>query len=89
MRAVRVWKLDVEYPEGSQEPGWEPEGWAIPEGFGSFDGDDLEFRWPAERLFLSRSGANQRARLLRGYGAKVTLVPSLPLEWPAGAEGQP
>lgn len=88
-RLVRVYRLDITYPEGSQELGWEPPGWTVTGPNGYFDEDDPEFRWPAEHLFLSRSGANKRAALLRGYGATVTLVPSLPLEWPAGAEARP
>jgi hypothetical protein len=83
---TRIYRLDIEYPEGSQEWGWEPEDYdgEIP---GSYE--TAPFRWPAERLYLSRSGASQRAKLLRGWGAKVTVLPSLPVEWPAGAEGEP
>lgn len=85
-RPVHVFRLDVTYPEGSRGPGWEPPGWVDYVVTNGPDGgalENAEFRWPAERMFLSRSGANQRAKLLRGYGAKVTLVPSLPVEWPA------
>lgn len=80
-RQIRVHKLDIEYPEGSLGLGWEPAGWER-DDFGS-----REFRWPQERLFLSASGARQRANLLRGYGAKVEILPSLPVEWPEPADG--
>jgi hypothetical protein len=95
-----VYRLAIEYPAGSQAPGWEPAGWN-PDSFdqGSdpdlplFCGpyDDLDdcypFRWPRERVYLSRSGAARRARALRKYGAVVTVVQSLPVEWPTPADG--
>ena len=89
-RPVRVYRLDITYPEGSRRPGWEPEGWE-PGDYQITTGDDAgswergEFRWPAERSYLSPAGAEHRAGLLRKWGAKVTVVPSLPVQWPAQA----
>lgn len=89
MSAVRVYRLDVTYPAGSDEPGWEPAGWE-PGGYQIDDAGSWEtgeFRWPRERVYLSRKGADYKAGLLRGYGAQVTVVPSLPVEWPAASGG--
>lgn len=77
-KPVRVWRLDVTYPEGSDAPDWEPANW-IP----TYDPEDRGFEWPRLRLYLSRSGAESRAKLLRGYGATVTVVGSEPVEWTA------
>lgn len=87
MRAVRVFKLDVTYPPGSLDLGWEPEGWAgvdyqVAHGDDAGSWETTVFQWPAERHFLSASGAETRAALLRGWGADVTVRPSLPVQWP-------
>lgn len=37
---------------------------------------------PARRHFMSRSGAEDRARLLRSWGATVTIERSEPVTWP-------
>lgn len=74
-----VYRLDIVYPKGSREYGWEPETW---QRSPNADPDyDPSFRWPRERLYLSRSGADQRAMVFRHYGAKVTVVRSQPVEW--------
>lgn len=75
-RPTYVYRLDVLYPEGSNAPGWEPPGWEP-------DNPEYEeaFRWPAVRLYLSRSGALARAKLLESYGAKVQIVPSCAVDW--------
>lgn len=98
MSTVRVYRLAIEYPEGSREDrwpednwhpqGWEPADYQITSGPDAGSWERTEFRWPAERAFLSRSGARQRKKLLEGYGAKVTILPSLPVEWPAGTDGE-
>ncbi len=81
---VHVYRLRIEYPAGSFEPGWMPAAWSSPllprrlrrqlarEGF----------RWPRERLFLSRSGAWHRALLLISYGARAEVERSAPVTWP-------
>lgn len=88
---ARVYRLDITYPEGSREPGFRPYGWedylrSLPvlkrrrlrrEGF----------RWPRERMFLSSSGAYERAALLRAFGADVTVLRSDPVRWPAQGTG--
>lgn len=76
-RPVHVWRLDVTYPEGvdSRNPpaGWEPI--EIPPD------DQTTFSWPRRRHYMSREGAEDRARLLRRWGCTVTVVRSRPVEW--------
>lgn len=83
--ATHVYRLDVTYPPRSQEPGWEPPGWEpdYTVGPGGSDDEFYQFRWPASRLCLSAATAKRRADLFRKYGAEVTVVRSLPVEWPA------
>lgn len=76
---VRVYRLDVEYPAGSREPGWEPPGWTPDREDG--DGGWLDFSWPSVRLYLSRSSAKDRKALLESYGATVEIVPSQRVVW--------
>lgn len=74
-RKTYVYRLTVTLPPEAADPSWEPDCWA----------DELEsdeFRWPMNRLFLSASGAKQRAELLRKYGAEVTIRRSAPVVWP-------
>jgi len=40
------------------------------------------FRWPLERLFLTRENAMARAARLRAAGALVNVVRSQPIVWP-------
>lgn len=75
---LRVYRLDVTYPEGSRDPGWEPPGW---DGGDDLSGDG-EFRWPRVHPYLSKNGARARAKLLEKYGAKVAIVTSEPVQWP-------
>jgi len=95
---ARVYRLHVTYPEGSFEPEWEPPGWEPDYWVDPDTGahEPMPFRWPAERLFLSRSAAQRRAVQLRSYGAKVEVEESEPVVWgrilphPApGTYGQP
>jgi hypothetical protein len=93
---VRVYKLEIIYPEGSGEPGWYPARWTDPEFLKTLTGDQRReirallrkpFQWPHERLFLSASGAHGRAWLLRFYGAEAEVRSSDPVTWlrfPAG-----
>lgn len=71
-----VYRLDVTYPENTGA-GWEPDGW---EDF-IIDPDSPGFQWPRVHLYLSRSGAEKRATLLRSYGAEVVVVASEPIKW--------
>lgn len=80
-----VWKLDVEYPEGSQDDmgyfvdDWQPGGWDPEHGLLKYGSE--EFVWPKVRkIYQSRSAAVERALLLESYGAKVRLLRSEPLE---------
>lgn len=77
-----VYRLDIVYPPASDAEDWAPEGWSF-EAQDPDTGawDPVPFGWPSERLFLSRSGAQHRADLLRGYGCTVTIHRSLPVEW--------
>lgn len=83
MNRVYVYRLDITYPEGSDDLGWEPEGkWWEHQRSGYPPGPDVEFHWPAEHLYLSSSGANKRAVMLRAWGATVTVMRSKPVEFP-------
>lgn len=89
-----VWKLEVEYPEGSHHPedadiwlagrsraDWTPKGWDPDEEYIDRFGTD-RFIWPTvRRFYLSRSAAVERALLLEHYGAKVRLFRSKPIEF--------
>jgi len=80
--SVFVYRLDITYPEGSTEWGWEPEGeWWKELSGGQGPGPDETFSWPQEHLYLSRSGASKRADLLRKWGATVRVEKSRPVEW--------
>jgi hypothetical protein len=90
---THVYRLAVQYPPGSLEPGWAPPGWSPEEHRITSDGpdggwDSGEFRWPRERQYLSRSGANTGAGLFREYGAEVTIERSDPVTWPSAGGGQ-
>ena len=86
-RKAFVYRLDIKYPEGSDEEDWEPEGewwqytWQYTRSGYSPDPADAEFSWPAEHLYLSASGADKRAYMLRKWGATVNVVRSKPVEW--------
>jgi hypothetical protein len=69
VKAVRVYRLDIIYPPGSHpsQPDYDPGGNTM--------------RWPTERLFLSHSGAQHRAAVLRQRGAVVNVVPSRTVTW--------
>lgn len=91
-RKTYVYRLDVTYPEGSREIGWEPPGWddlLVQSDRNWREGQttnyldpERPFSWPPERQFLSSGSASHRAYLLRLFGAKVEVVRSLPVEWP-------
>ncbi len=82
---IRVYRLRVARPEGSEAPGWEPEGWSeicVARGWTSdVDPGEVPFTWPRRLTYLSAAGAEERAKLLREYGATVVVERSLPVEW--------
>ena len=66
--ARRIYRLEVWYPEKLPK---EPD-----ESWGEY------FRpWPRERCYLSLSGAEHRAAMLRQHGCDVVIVRSKPIEW--------
>ncbi|WP_433357742.1 hypothetical protein ACQP25_44950 (plasmid) [Microtetraspora malaysiensis] len=85
-RKTYLYRLNVEYPPGSDEWGWEPPGWQHnpiaqvidPETGGH---ECASFSWPTVRPYLSQSAAKRRADLLRSYGAVVTIQRSQPIAW--------
>lgn len=87
-RRTYLYRLNVQLPPGSDEPGWEPPGWSDdpehkvqdPETGGY---ETADFSWPALRAYLSPAAANRRATLLRRYGAVVTVERSEPIAWSA------
>jgi hypothetical protein len=91
MSTVRVYRLEIDYPEGSGAPGWRPAVWTDPAYLATCDRRLRReirrrlrgpFKWPRERMYLSASGAHNRAWKLRFYGAVVTVRASAPVEWP-------
>jgi hypothetical protein len=88
MSEVRVYSLEIDYPEGSDAPGWRPALWDDPKYLAGLPREERralrkrEFRWPRERHFLSSSGAYGRALLLSAYGCLVTVRRSDAVTWP-------
>ena len=70
-----VWRLDITYPEQARDPEWVPEAWE------PRDPHDV-FRWPPNKMCLSRKTAVRRQRLFESYGCYVTIHRSLPVRWP-------
>lgn len=84
-RTVRVYRLVIAYPEGSDDPGWLPDVWeellsAMPRKRRR-QMQQRGFRWPRERMFLSSNAAWHRAGLLRWFGAEVEVQASQPVSW--------
>ncbi len=86
-RVVRVFRLEIEYPPGSDAPGWVPACW--PEFLAGIKDKAKRrevrrrgFHWPREHLYLSASGAWARAGLLHWFGATVFVDASDPVTWP-------
>lgn len=75
-----VYRLEVEYPPGSNKPGWEPEGWRAEKGDAS--GWAPPFEWPRVRMYFNPHAAHKRAELLARWGATVRVVPSNVVTWP-------
>lgn len=79
-RPVYVYRLEVEYPEGID---WRnpPKGW-VPNVIDGPEGQDVQlFTWPARKHYMSRSGAETRADILREWGCKVVINRSNPVTW--------
>lgn len=79
MRTLRIYELDIAYPEGAdpvRDGEWEESGTP------AFDGSPGEYwvpRWPQQRRFLSRSGAVGRAERLTERGCAVDIRRSEPI----------
>jgi hypothetical protein len=85
---TRVYRLHVTYPEGSHAPdgipvaGWYPADWQ-PGGAYLPEEWPAPFSWPRVHLYLSKSGAEKRAKLFHSFGATVEIEESRPVEWEA------
>jgi len=96
-RYVYVYRLLIQYPEGSDQPGWQPAAWSQLARTGRWWSYVLpkrpaRFRWPRERMWLSSSAAYHRAYLLRVLGCSVTVQRSVPVvfdEQPHTGSGGP
>jgi hypothetical protein len=80
-----VYRLVVDYPPGSLEPGWEPEGWGQERKGLSFKRlmrQEDPFKWPRNSLCFSATTAKRRAELFREAGATVAIQRSEPVTWP-------
>lgn len=92
-RKTYAYRLEVTYPEGSQEPDWEPSAWPeickergwYEEAYGASTWPDWPgwATWTKRKTYLSGSAAAKRKKLLERFGATVTMIRSLPIEWPA------
>jgi hypothetical protein len=85
-RIVYVYRLVIQYPEGSDRPGWKPACWgallkSIKDRGRRRAVRERGFRWPRERLFLSADGAYSRMGLLMQFGAQVQVQRSEPVIW--------
>lgn len=80
MRTIRIYELDITYPEGSSttEGEWESAETTV-EGYE----DHWVPRWPRERRFLSRTAAVYRAERLAAMGCTVALRQSEPIAFEA------
>lgn len=87
---VRIYRLVVQYPEGSHDSeGWPVDSWEPPDWrpVDLIEEPDTgawitpPFKWPSVRCYLSRTGAEGRAKLLRRYGAVVEVQRSEPVVW--------
>lgn len=83
MRTIRIYELDITYPEGADpvlDGEWEGSGTREPDGSPA---SHWVRRFPSERRFLSRSGAEQRARRLIALGCAVDIRRSEPIQFEA------
>lgn len=91
-RPTYVYRLDITYPAGSDQPEWAPPGWEDDPESLAYEAETgaritADWHWPSERMYLSRAGAVHRAARLERYGASVTIRRSAAVSWPDGAEG--
>lgn len=88
-RRIHLYRLEIEYPPGSDHYEWCPEDWEQI----CIDRDMAEHwqgavnipewpGWPTPRIYRTQFGADRRAGYLRRCGAMVTIHRSLPVEWP-------
>lgn len=91
-RNVYVYRLNVTLPPGSDVPGWEPDNWTEwcdQNGWTDYESDTgaattAVFSWTKlmrRKHFLSGAGAEQRAKLLREFGAIVKVERSNAVRW--------
>jgi len=88
-RRICLYRLDVTYPEGSDDPEWEPADWETiceeremaDHYYGAVKYPEWS-GWPTPRIYRTRSGAERRRDYLERCGAKVVIHQSLPVEWP-------
>lgn len=81
MRKIRIYELDVTYPEGADpvlDGDWEDRGRHEPDGSPA---EDWVPRWPRNRRFFSRTSAVARARSLAAMGCTVDVRQSEPIAW--------
>lgn len=77
-----VYRLHVTVPhESLTDPAWRPEGYDTWDSYQRIIDDYEVWRWPQANLYLSASGAEKRAVLLRRMGATVRIERSLVVEW--------
>lgn len=79
----------TDYPDGSEEPGWEPAGWQewLDEQWTPrWPGDEQpEFYWPAIKIYRSRSAAAGAVQRFERWGATAVLAETEPV-WTPVAE---
>ena len=79
MRTIRIYELDITYPEGFSTAEGEWDRYEETQGFEPH----WVPRWPRERRFLSRTAAIYRAERLAAMGCTVALRQSEPIAWEA------
>lgn len=103
MRPRRAYYLDITYPEGSHDEaglptvGWFPQRdnsqsfapWTcwdeIPLSYVKGD----RFKWPIIRTYLTRAGAENRARKFTQYGCTVEIQESDLITWGKNSDPEP
>ncbi|GAA3581272.1 hypothetical protein GCM10022198_00480 [Klugiella xanthotipulae] len=97
-KETRLYSVRItSYPEGSIDysnnhlqiiPSWYPPGWLQnPEEYERWVSryNTARFSWPdTTKLYLSKSGARSRARLIESYGATAKILRTLPVVWETG-----
>jgi hypothetical protein len=74
VRTIRIYELDITYPDGSHRYDAELDDDVSPEVDGVW-----RPRWPQERRFLSRTAAVNRAKNLSALGCTVAVRQSAPI----------